>query len=155
MTFSTGLCSDIIEVPTLRCRLDEAPEELHDLVAHVVAVVVGRPDEALAGEVTEALLSELGPDYPWPGNVRELEQRSRRVLLTGRCGPEICRGGRGGPGGTAGGGPASRGSGGAGAARRGTARCCTRGWGSYEAVGRRVGLDRRTVKKHVDAANEP
>jgi len=81
--FFYRLCSDMIEVPTLRQRIAESPAELEQLVTLVVKRVTGREAPELAARVLEALERGLPRGYPWPGNVRELEQAVRRVLLTG------------------------------------------------------------------------
>jgi DNA-binding NtrC family response regulator len=101
----------------------------------------------LTREVEAFVLRHLGPEYPWPGNVRELEQCVRNILVRGHYEPAgFHRTGRDG--------------GLAGLLERGdlTAeellRCyCTVVYartGSYEEAGRRLGLDRRTVKAKLD-----
>ena len=86
--FFYRLCSDVIEVPTLRQRIAESAAELELLVGLLVARIAGTEDKSTAAVVLEALCRDLPRDYPWPGNVRELEQAVRRVLLTGRYLPE-------------------------------------------------------------------
>jgi transcriptional regulator with AAA-type ATPase domain len=87
--FFYRLCSDVIEVPTLRQRIVESAGELELLVGLLVGRIAGGPDSALVSQVLEALESGLPRDYAWPGNVRELEQAVRRVLLTGRYAAEV------------------------------------------------------------------
>ncbi len=82
--FFYRLCSDVIEVPSLRQRLAESSAELPLLVHLLTGRILGSPDKRVAARVLEALERDLPADYPWPGNVRELEQAVRRVLLTGR-----------------------------------------------------------------------
>src|SRR5437867_3378731 len=72
--FFYRLCSDVIEVPTLRQRITESTGELELLVRLLVERIAGTPDSALVAEVLEALENGLPHDYGWPGNVRELEQ---------------------------------------------------------------------------------
>ena len=81
--FFYRLCSNIIELPSLRMRLAESPGELRDLVTHLCARIAGeRPSSP--SEVSGAHRARPGPrTTPFPGNVRELEQCVRRVLLTG------------------------------------------------------------------------
>jgi len=87
--FFYRLCSDVIEVPTLRQRIAESPAELELLVGLLVARIAGVDDKNVAAVVREALHRDLPRDYPWPGNVRELEQAVRRVLLTGSYRPQV------------------------------------------------------------------
>jgi DNA-binding NtrC family response regulator len=82
--FYYRLCSDVIEVPTLRQRIAESPAELEQLVRLLVARVTGAQAPELVAAVLDALESGLPRGYAWPGNVRELEQAVRRILLTGR-----------------------------------------------------------------------
>ncbi len=142
--FYYRLCSDVIEVPTLRERLREDAKELDALVLAIVARVTGDEALELATEVTSALRRQPGPDYAWPGNVRELEQAVRRVLLTGAYAPGTDRSDT-----------AEMPSGwrdGTWTAAELLATYCRRlydRFGSYEEVARRTGLDRRTVKRHI------
>src|SRR5882724_1003069 len=145
------LCSDLLVTPTLRERIAESPEELSNLLLYLAQRTVGKETEELAGEVAreaESWIGEhLGPDYPWPGNVRELAQCVNNVLIRREYRP------------------ASPGT--AGVRERLAAeilaadlsaeevlrRYCTLVYaktGSYEEAGRRLGLDRRTVKSRVD-----
>jgi DNA-binding NtrC family response regulator len=89
--FFYRLCSDVIEVPTLRQRIAESPAELALLVRLLVARTAGSEDSLLVATVQEALARDLPRGYPWPGNVRELEQAVRRILLTGRYMAEIAQ----------------------------------------------------------------
>ena len=86
--FFYRLCSDVIEVPTLRQRIAESPAELEQLVRLLVARVTGAKAPDLVTAVLDAL-SGLPRGYAWPGNVRELEQAVRRILLTGRYAAEM------------------------------------------------------------------
>ena len=144
--FFYRLCSTVIEVPPLRTRISETPEELPALVEHVCADVAGPGHEALADEVTAVIARDLGPRHDFPGNVRELEQCVRRVLLTGGCAPDA---------------KLTRGSGstlaslfeaGTLTAEELLARYCELLYShrkNYVEVARITGLDRRTVKKYV------
>ena len=82
--FYYRLCSDVIEVPTLRQRIAENPSERDDLVCLLVDRIVGTADPLLIADVLEKLEHSVPRGYAWPGNVRELEQAVRRVLVTGR-----------------------------------------------------------------------
>jgi MoxR-like ATPase len=151
--FFYRLCSDIIELPTLRQRIAESPKELEQLVQLLVARIAGREAPELVAAALDALRTGLPRDYEWPGNVRELEQAVRRILLTGRYAAEVR--------------PAA-----GDAAERLVAqmrdatltadellaRYCAsvyRRLGSYAAVAERTGLDPRTARKYVLAAEEP
>ena len=148
--FFYRLCSDVVEMPPLRQRLQEDPRELRRLIEHLLAGMIGQPEADLAPRLESVLQSALGRNYAWPGNVRELEQGIRRILLTGEY------------------------SGSKEAAPTGLreqliaglhsqsftadellAGYCTllyQQLGSYEEVARRAQLDRRTVKKYVKQA---
>jgi len=89
--FFYRLCSDVIEVPTLRQRIAESAGELELLVRLLVGRIAGTQDAELVAEVLEALENDLPRGYTWPGNVRELEQAVRRVLLTGRYAADIAQ----------------------------------------------------------------
>jgi transcriptional regulator with GAF, ATPase, and Fis domain len=78
--FYYRLCSDVIEVPTLRQRIAESGGELALLVRLIAGRIAGIDD----AQVAAAVLERLPRGYGWPGNVRELEQAVRRILLTGR-----------------------------------------------------------------------
>jgi transcriptional regulator of acetoin/glycerol metabolism len=78
--FYYRLCSDVIEVPTLRQRIAESGGELALLVRIIAARIAGIED----AQVAAGVLERLPRGYGWPGNVRELEQAVRRILLTGR-----------------------------------------------------------------------
>jgi len=82
--FFYRLCSDVIEMPTLRQRIAEAAGELEQMVRLLVKRIAGTDDATLADSVMEALEASVPRSYAWPGNVRELEQAVRRILLTGR-----------------------------------------------------------------------
>jgi len=157
------LNSDTIRMPALVEQLRGRREELHDLVTLIVRRVLHLEDEhgarqgdtseeaeAVCVEVLRVVDQDLGPDYQWPGNMRELEQCVRNVLVRRSYTParpvalsasarealsqEVLAG-------------------------RLTAealldRYCTLVYsqcGSYEESARRLGLDRRTVKRRVDA----
>ncbi len=146
--FFYRLCSDVIEVPTLRQRVAESPAELEQLVRLLVARVTGAQAPELVAAVLEALDSRLPRGYPWPGNVRELEQAVRRILLTGRYAAEL---------------PQAAQSedealieklrAGELTAAELLARYCAllyRRLGTYAEVAKRTGLDPRTSRKYVE-----
>jgi transcriptional regulator of acetoin/glycerol metabolism len=145
--FYYRLCADRIETPTLRAQLADSPEDLHNLVSILARRIAGEEEApALAAEVEAWVARELGPGHPWPGNVRELEQCVRSVLLRGEYRPVAS--------------PRPRAGGLESALAEGRlsadellVRYCTQVYaatGSYEETGRRLGLDRRTVKRKID-----
>jgi hypothetical protein len=149
--FFYRLCSDVIELPTLRQRIVESPKELEQLVALLVARIAGAEAPPLVASVLEALEAGLPRGYAWPGNVRELEQATRRILLTGRYAAELPR-------------SASDGerletlfAEGSLTADKLLARYCAmlyRRLDSYAAVAERTQLDPRTARKYVLAGED-
>lgn len=145
--FFYRLSANIIEVPTLRERLNDDPAELEDLVDASLKRLAGEAAESLRERVLDAL-DGLPAGYRWPGNVRELEQALRRIILTGRYVPdEIPDPGDVDPW-LAG---ARTGRLDAAALLGGYCRRLYARLGTYEAVAKVTGLDRRTVKRHSEA----
>ena len=141
--FFYRLCSDVIEVPTLRQRIAESSAELPALVGILLEGIAG------SAQLIDKVMESLPKNYPWPGNVRELEQAVRRVLLTGRYVPEKA--------------PAAsydetlidKLRAGELTASELLARYSAmlyRRLGTYAEVAKRTGLDPRTTRKHVDGA---
>jgi transcriptional regulator with AAA-type ATPase domain len=147
--FYYRICSDLVQVPSLRERLDDDPAELEELVRHLCRRNLGEEPGGLVEEVCGWIEPNLGPKYAWPGNIRELEQCVRNVLVRGSYRPppelpeaadpfdETARAMRDGRL----------------SADEALSRYCT--WvyarsGSYLEAARRLGLDRRTVKARVD-----
>src|SRR4051812_29119279 len=140
------LCADRIATPTLRARIEADANELL-LMVSVLSERIAGPEygPALAKEVLHWVETELGTGYGWPGNVRELEQCVRNVLVRKRYRPaQRARS------------PAaldqalldSQMSGEALLDRY--AALVYRETQSYVEAGRRLGLDRRTVKDRAD-----
>ncbi|WP_320044736.1 sigma 54-interacting transcriptional regulator [uncultured Desulfobacter sp.] len=150
--FYYRLCSDIITVPPLHKRIAQDPEELSDLLAHTVARIVGQPSPEIVSRVLGYIESSLTLSYPWPGNVRELEQCVRRVILRNAYDINEV------PAPTPGTDSLTRQiQDGQLSAQELLAHYCTRLYkkhGTYEAVSRTAGLDRRTVKKYIDSQNQ-
>lgn len=148
--FFYRLCSDVIEVPSLRQRLQARPAELGELVRLLTTRLAGPEAVGLAAQVEKQLRAEPGRDYAWPGNVRELEQAVRRVLLTGRYTPPPAPATAVDPAAAL----AARVRGGELTAEQLVADYCRQlhgQLGTYEAVAARVQLDRRTVRKYIVA----
>ncbi|MCP4718290.1 MAG: sigma-54-dependent Fis family transcriptional regulator, partial [Desulfobacteraceae bacterium] len=146
--FYYRLCSDIIEVPPLRTRIKESPTELDDLLNFTIHRMTGMHSKKLNQQVKRIIDRRLGKNYQWPGNVRELEQCVRSVLLKRDYnGKEIKE-------------PLSLSK----ILQQGiqkksiavpdlVAGYCKLLYdtlGTYEKVARKTGLDRRTIKKHIE-----
>ena len=149
--FFYRLCSDVIVVPSLRQRLSESRGELERLVKLLLKRMTGEKNRQLTDRVLTTLERDLPKDYGWPGNVRELEQALRRILLTQRYEADL--------------GLSHRDAeeafledfrAGSLSAKALMSRYCQllyKRCGTYEEVARRAGLDRRTVKKHLEQAS--
>jgi two-component system, NtrC family, response regulator HydG len=148
--FFYRLCSDVIEVPTLRRRIVEAPGELEQMARLLVARIAGSEDRALADSVVEALEASVPASYTWPGNVRELEQAVRRILLTGRYAGDLVEATQSGDDALL----AKLRSGDLSAVQLLEQYCALlyRRYGTYTEVAKRTGLDPRTSRKHVENA---
>ena len=141
--FFYRLCSDVIEVPTLRQRIAESSAELPVLVRILVERITGSVG------LVDKVMDGLPKGYTWPGNVRELEQAVRRILLTGRYAPDA--------------GAVGRdedalfveklraGELTAGELLARYSAMLYRRLGTYAEVAKRTGLDPRTTRKHVGA----
>ena len=142
------LCSDQVATPSLADQLRDSPAVLDELVYYMARRVAGAEAGDLAAEVSGWIAKNLGRDYAWPGNYRELEQCVKNVLIRRNYRPSQAAA--------------------AGAAEQFAAdlqagaltadelltRYVTLVYsrtGSYEETGRRLQLDRRTVKAKVDA----
>jgi transcriptional regulator with AAA-type ATPase domain len=142
--FFYRLCSDVIEVPTLRQRIAESDAELPGLVRLLVERITG------SSQLVDVVLESLPKGYPWPGNVRELEQAVRRVLLTGRYVPRLAGTGRDEDDALV-----EKLRAGELTAAELLARYSAmlhRRLGTYAEVAKRTGLDPRTTRKYIDGA---
>ena len=144
--FYYRLCSDVIVVPPLRQRLSENRGELKELLEITVARILGSAPKDIVSSIYRQITDNVPTNYDWPGNIRELEQCTRQIILNGRYGWQQSR-------------PekdedqlaASIEEGALSASELLTAYCSLhyKKLGTYEAVARLTGLDRRTVKKYV------
>jgi transcriptional regulator with AAA-type ATPase domain len=141
------LCSDVIRTPSLREQIAGEIEELGHLVSVLVQRALGAADTRSFEEVMAGIERGVGFDYAWPGNMRELDQCVRNLLIHGRYLPPAA--------------PSTqdplkplfhrmR----AGAANLDEVAGDYVRWvyareGSYTRAGRVLGIDRRTVAKHV------
>jgi DNA-binding NtrC family response regulator len=145
--FYYRLCSDIIDVPPLRTRIQQDPAELDVLLDFTVTRMLGLSSPKITAKIKRIIDRRLGNHYSWPGNVRELEQCVRSVLLRrdylGKQAPEdvslssfLCQGIQ---------------------AQNLPVSDLLSGYcillyetlGTYEKVAQKTGLDRRTVKKYI------
>src|SRR5688572_14082527 len=148
--FFYRLCSDVIEVPTLRQRIAESAAELGELVRLLVGRITGSPAPEQTAAVLQSLEETVPRGYAWPGNVRELEQAVRRILLTGRYAPDTRQG------------PRDEeatlieklraGELSAAQLLSGYSAMLYRRLGTYADVAKRTGLDPRTSRKYVESA---
>jgi transcriptional regulator with GAF, ATPase, and Fis domain len=141
------LCADVLVAPSLEERLRDRPDELANLVLFIAARLAGSVAESLAEEVMTCIRERIGLDYSWPGNVRELEQCVRNVLVRGNYSPPRP------PTASLNESLARDVSMGALTFEEVMRRYCTFVYsqsGSYEEAARRLQVDRRTVKAHVD-----
>ena len=81
--FFYRLCSDIIQVPTLRQRIREDESELPELIRSLSLKILGTDNHEFCKTALAIIDKKLSRHYSWPGNVRELEQAIRRIILTG------------------------------------------------------------------------
>jgi DNA-binding NtrC family response regulator len=142
------LCSDLIVTPSLEEQLRAAAGERRALVRFLTGRVAGEPEaESLAEETERWIDAHLGDGYRWPGNVRELEQCVRNVMIRGEYRPPHAASASGRQR------VADEMLAGSLSAEELLRRYCTLVYaetGSYQETGRRLGLDRRTVKDKID-----
>ena len=147
--FYYRLCSNRISTPSLEEILRDSPGELEHLVEFVAGRVAGLDEaSALADETCNWINRKLGSGYPWPGNFRELQQCVRNILIHREYHPEELSI------------PHSQAELLANDFTEGSIpleelqnRYVTLVYaktGKYEEVARRLGIDRRTVKKYLD-----
>lgn len=162
--FYYRLSSDIFEVPPLRERIRQEPGELDALLSFTVDKILGEPSSELVQKISAMIKRQLGTDYHWPGNVRELEQCVKRIILRRHYEGQPRAPDRS---------PVSEQDSGhkktseqnslrevlLSGVQKGSLDAATlvshyckwlyQQHGTYEAVAKKTGLDRRTVKKHI------
>ena len=142
------LCSDCIMVPSLAQRIKENPTELTELIGYTIEWITKERSQKLTQSVLDVIANKLPAHYHWPGNVRELAQCVRRVIIKNDYQPQE---------------PESqiskdnflanidRGKLKADELLAGYCVMLYKKHGTYEQVARKTGLDRRTVKKHIES----
>ena len=142
------LCSDVIHTPTLAEQLDGSLDRLTELAERIALRQLGQTEAAaaVAADTRYFVHLKLGMTYAWPGNFRELEQCVRNIIIRKsykplRQGTPVAED------------PAVQ------AIREGSStaeqvvslycRSVYERLGSYAATARVVGLDQRTVKRHI------
>ncbi len=148
--FYYRLCSDTIELPPLRQRLKENPQELEEILYVMLKRIVGCDPTALVHQITHQIQKTIPLDYGWPGNIRELEQCVRQMLLkqSYRWQKHPSRQQQHNE-------FQKKYSQGALSAAELLSEYCTQLYAqhkTYEKVAKLTGLDRRTVKKHIELA---
>jgi DNA-binding NtrC family response regulator len=141
------LCSDLITTPSLAEQVRDSPAALHELVRFMARKHAGPEETTFAEEAYRWIEQNLGADYGWPGNYRELEQCVRNLIVRREYRPARRESTLQADDMFA---PAREG---ALTAEALVQRYCTLVYaqtGSYEETGRRLGLDRRTVKSRID-----
>ncbi len=78
------LCSDVVRTPSLREQIAGDIEELTHLVSVLVQRTLGASDSKTLDEIMCGVEQSVGFDYAWPGNIRELDQCVRNLLIHGR-----------------------------------------------------------------------
>ncbi|MGB5810763.1 MAG: sigma-54 factor interaction domain-containing protein [Polyangiales bacterium] len=143
------LCADIIHTPSLREQLAPDSGELERLVTVLLQRTLGVADSRSVDEVMSSIDAGVGLDYAWPGNIRELEQCVRNILIHGSYTPtSLAASAYGLDALFARMRDASVGLDEVANAYSTWAYART---GSYARAGALLGVDRRTVAKHVDA----
>ena len=124
------------------------PDELRLILTNIISRLTGEESRELVSLVLESIEKNPGSDYPWPGNVRELEQAARRILLSQEYSGEKVLHGRGIKDRLIEG--IERQSLNSQELISGYCALLYERFGTYEEVSRRMNLDRRTVKKHIE-----
>lgn len=144
------LSGDLIRTPTLQDQIAGDADELHRLLAFVAARVAGQEAAGeLAEQSAECVRQHLGLEYAWPGNFRELEQCVRNVMVRNRYRPQSANAHA----------PtwltaAAQGSLTADELLDHYTAAAYERHGTYDATGRALQIDRRTVKARVERARK-
>jgi transcriptional regulator with AAA-type ATPase domain len=142
------LCADVIYTPSLREQLGGSLDELRHLVTIIVQRSLGAADPDLIDSMVCGIEANVGASYPWPGNMRELEQCVRNLLIHDRYTPPDTRSPQHGL-------QALFSEMQDAQADMDRVMSAYSTWvyaqkGSFERAAQALGVDRRTVSKHVD-----
>ncbi len=83
------LCSDVVRTPSLHEQIAGDTEELNHLVSVLIQRTLGTSDSKTVDEIMCGIERSVGFDYAWPGNMRELDQCVRNLLIHGRYLPAL------------------------------------------------------------------
>jgi DNA-binding NtrC family response regulator len=75
------LCGDLVQTPSLREQLREAPDDLAQFVRFIALQLAPSEPDSIVKDSLEWIERHLPADYPWPGNFRELEQCVRNIVI--------------------------------------------------------------------------
>jgi DNA-binding NtrC family response regulator len=80
--FYYRLCADRIVTPGLHEQLKDNPDSLPQLIKFIARRVAGEEEAHILTQESQTWIQEnLPQDYTWPGNIRELEQCIRNILI--------------------------------------------------------------------------
>lgn len=142
------LCSDIVQTPSLAEIVAQNPEELGLLARHVSDRLVGSDEGARLCEEVVGWAQRHG-GYKWPGNFRELEQAVKNILVHGNYEPKDSNNHSNAINAFAG--PILP----AEEIIKQYVKHAFAETGNYSEAARLLQLDRRTVKRYLDAADSP
>jgi hypothetical protein len=148
--FYYRICANMIELPTLRARLDDDPGELRHLVRSFAAVRGGPVYGARLEEEVLAFIDAKLRHHDWPGNVRELLACVGSVHAHHRYTPRA-----GVPGGAL---PAAVTQGSPSleeVQRRYAQTTHEKTGGNFKETGRLLGIDYRTLRRLLDPPGTP
>lgn len=145
------LCSDIITTPSLAEQLKDDPQDMTRLIGFILKRYVGDDADTLTSHILNQIHQQIGSDYNWPGNIRELQQCVSNILIRNKYQPFVANNTID---------PLQslkqathNGKLTADALLNQYCKLVYANAGSYEAAAAQLGLDRRTVKKRVDAVD--
>jgi hypothetical protein len=79
--FYFRLCSDVINTPSLRQQIAEAPEDVENLINFITQKLIAAQSDRQRLNADVKAWIQRHREYAWPGNFRELEQCVKNMLL--------------------------------------------------------------------------